>query len=213
LNDEEPEALAAESIDAQMFAQRRRPAPGGVSIGHCSVVHAGALGCLAKRGNQLFVLSNNHGIGLTNAAPIGPRIPQPGRLDGGVCPADVIAGDHLDHVCTTWADDLPMRRQQIVDGSFTSLRTVRCHDRDSHDRRAPGDRHSVVVLAGALTVYDESCARTDYGPGQSSLGGAFPHGAHNEAPEVVDVAITYVYRPSAGDHGNIVTPPTGCALR
>jgi len=78
-------------IDAQMFTQRRRPAPGGVSIGHCSVVHAGTLGCLVRKGNRLFVLSNNHVIALTNAAPIGSRIPQPGRLDGGVCPADVIA--------------------------------------------------------------------------------------------------------------------------
>ena len=32
--------------------------------------------------------------------------------------------------------------------------------------------HSVVVLSGTLTVYDENCVRTDYGPGQSYLGGA-----------------------------------------
>lgn len=78
-------------IDAQMFTKRVRPAPGGVSIGHCSKVHAGTLGCLVKKGNGLFILSNNHVIALSNAAPIGSKIPQPGRLDGGVCPPDIIA--------------------------------------------------------------------------------------------------------------------------
>ena len=78
-------------IDAQMFTQRRRPAPGGVSIGHCSVVHAGTFGCLVRRNNVLYVLSNNHVMALTNAAALNSPIPQPGRLDGGVCPADVIA--------------------------------------------------------------------------------------------------------------------------
>lgn len=78
-------------IRAQMFTARLRPAPGGVSIGHCGVVHAGTLGCLVTRGGQLFVLSNNHVMGLTNASPLGAKIPQPGRLDGGKCPQDVIA--------------------------------------------------------------------------------------------------------------------------
>jgi hypothetical protein len=77
-------------VTSQMFTARLRPAPGGVSIGNCSRVMAGTLGCLVKRANQLFVLSNNHVLALVNTSPIGTPIPQPGRLDGGVCPQDVI---------------------------------------------------------------------------------------------------------------------------
>jgi hypothetical protein len=78
-------------ISAQMFTARRRPAPCGVSIGNCLRVMAGTLGCLVTRNNQLFVLSNNHVIALVNTSPLNAGIPQPGRLDGGVCAADIIA--------------------------------------------------------------------------------------------------------------------------
>lgn len=82
---------AVGDVTAHMFTARIRPAPGGVSIGNCTRVLAGTLGCLVHRGNLLFVLSNNHVMGLVNTSPIGAGIPQPGRLDGGVCNADVIA--------------------------------------------------------------------------------------------------------------------------
>ena len=73
--------------------------------------------------------------------------------------------------------------------------------------------HSVVVVRGTLTVYDQTCARAQYGPGQTYLGGAAPHVARNETTEALDVAITYVYRPTRDDHGSTVTPPPGCDLR
>jgi hypothetical protein len=78
-------------VSAQMFTARLRPAPGGVSIGNCQRVMAGTLGCLVRRGTQLFILSNNHVIALVNTSPLNTALPQPGRLDGGVCNADVIA--------------------------------------------------------------------------------------------------------------------------
>ncbi len=99
-----PEALVPRTVDGVptdveaigeiselAFRARRRPAPGGVSIGNCNRVMAGTLGCLVTRSNQLFVLSNNHVMALTNASPLGAGIPQPGRLDFGMCPADIIA--------------------------------------------------------------------------------------------------------------------------
>ena len=73
--------------------------------------------------------------------------------------------------------------------------------------------HSVVVLSGTLTIYDENCGRTDHGPGQTYLGGATPHVARNETPDVVDVAITFVYRPSREDDGQVVPAPAGCEIR
>ena len=73
--------------------------------------------------------------------------------------------------------------------------------------------HSVVVLSGTLTIYDENCGRTDYGPGQMYLGGATPHVARNETPDVLDVAITFVYRPSREDNGQAVPAPAGCEIQ
>jgi hypothetical protein len=82
---------AVGDVTAQMFTARLRPAPGGVSIGNCQRFMAGTLGCLVRRGTQLFILSNNHVMALVNTSPLNTGIPQPGRLDGGVCDADVIA--------------------------------------------------------------------------------------------------------------------------
>ncbi len=69
---------------------RVRPAPGGVSIGHKDIT-AGTLGCLVKKNNKLFILSNNHVLANSNSASIGDTILQPGPADGGRYPQDHIA--------------------------------------------------------------------------------------------------------------------------
>ena len=73
----------------QSPTERHRPAPGGVSIGHVDIT-AGTLGCLVKRGNDTFILSNNHVLANSNAAAIGDPILQPGPHDGGT-----LANDHI----------------------------------------------------------------------------------------------------------------------
>lgn len=82
---------ATGEIYANMFTARHRPAPGGVSIGNCNMIMAGTLGCLVSRNAQLYILSNNHVMALVNQGPVNVGIPQPGRLDGGACPNDIIA--------------------------------------------------------------------------------------------------------------------------
>lgn len=74
---------------------KMRPSPGGISVGHCAVT-AGTLGCLVRgnsepRNRRLMILSNNHVIANSNDARLGDHIVQPGRFDGGNCPADQIA--------------------------------------------------------------------------------------------------------------------------
>lgn len=69
---------------------RLRPIPGGCSISHTEV-SAGTLGCWVKRGNQLYLISNNHVIANSNEASAGDLILQPGNYDGGINPDDVIA--------------------------------------------------------------------------------------------------------------------------
>jgi hypothetical protein len=69
---------------------RIRPAPGGVSIGHIDIT-AGTLGCLVKKNDQKYILSNNHVLANSNQAQIGDPILQPGPYDGGKYPDDEIA--------------------------------------------------------------------------------------------------------------------------
>jgi hypothetical protein len=59
-----------------------RPAPPGVSIGHPGVT-AGTFGCLVRRGNEVFILSNNHILADVNEGQRGDPILQPGVADGG----------------------------------------------------------------------------------------------------------------------------------
>lgn len=69
---------------------RFRPAPGGVSIGQYQIT-AGTLGCLVKKGDTVYILSNNHVLANSNDASIEDNILQPGPYDGGLNPADKIA--------------------------------------------------------------------------------------------------------------------------
>jgi len=68
---------------------RWRPAPGGVSIGHEQIT-AGTLGCLVKKKDEIFILSNNHVLAQSNEGSIGSAILQPGKADGGEFPRDRI---------------------------------------------------------------------------------------------------------------------------
>ncbi len=66
------------------------PVPIGVSVGHPAVT-AGTLGARVTDGSNVFILSNNHVIADLNLAVFGDGIVQPGSLDGGANPDDVIA--------------------------------------------------------------------------------------------------------------------------
>jgi S1-C subfamily serine protease len=68
---------------------RYRPAVPGISCGHIDVT-AGTFGCLVHRGDDTFILSNNHVLANVNNAAQGDPIIQPGRYDGGT-PDDQIA--------------------------------------------------------------------------------------------------------------------------
>lgn len=59
-----------------------RPAPPGVSIGHYAIT-AGTFGCVVRKGDKRFILSNNHVLANENNASIGDDILQPGSYDGG----------------------------------------------------------------------------------------------------------------------------------
>lgn len=82
----------------QARTDRWRPIPGGVSLGHFMVT-AGTFGAVVRdrsTGARL-ILSNNHVLANSNNAAAGDAILQPGAVDGGVNPADVVA--HLERFC------------------------------------------------------------------------------------------------------------------
>jgi hypothetical protein len=77
---------------------RWRPVvPPGVSVGHPGVT-AGTFGCLVRRGDDVFILSNNHVLADVNQGKQGDPILQPAVADGGT------AGDTI----ATLADYVPI---------------------------------------------------------------------------------------------------------
>ena len=72
--------------------QRIRPIPCGVSIGHYQIT-AGTLGVLVtdKVSGDKLILSNNHVLANSNLGQKGDPILQPGPIDGGKNPADMVA--------------------------------------------------------------------------------------------------------------------------
>lgn len=81
-----------------LLSRRIRPAEGGFSVGNSRRNSAGTLGtCCYDQGSfpgiprRYYVLSNNHVLALSNDGRPGDPIVQPGRLDGGRLPKDVIA--------------------------------------------------------------------------------------------------------------------------
>jgi hypothetical protein len=64
----------------------------GVSIAHY-MVGAGTFGAVVRdvETNEKLILSNNHVLANSNGARIGDPILQPGALDGGLTPSDVVA--------------------------------------------------------------------------------------------------------------------------
>lgn len=82
--------IEVDEIIAAQGPEPLRPTPCGVSVGHPAIT-AGTLGCLVKRGENHYILSNNHVLAASNAAEPGDRVLQPGPADGGMPPDDEIA--------------------------------------------------------------------------------------------------------------------------
>ncbi len=82
-------AFPGESSELGPRDRWRPVAPPGVSVGHYMIT-AGTFGCLVRRGEQLFMLSNNHVLANCNQCKEWDPILQPGPADGGG-PEDRIA--------------------------------------------------------------------------------------------------------------------------
>ena len=63
-------------------SKRRRPIPGGFSIGH-PMVPVGTLGAWMRRNEETVAITNNHVAANLNQAAVGDPVYQPGVYDGG----------------------------------------------------------------------------------------------------------------------------------
>ncbi len=82
-------ASRAESASVDPKGSFPRPVPIGVSSGHPGVT-AGTIGARATDGRNVFALSNNHVFANGNQASPGDNLLQPGVIDGGRDPDDVV---------------------------------------------------------------------------------------------------------------------------
>lgn len=96
IDDIDCDVVEMEPLVAQTLTSKIRPAAPGYSCGHY-LVTAGTLGCVAYKGSNRYILSNNHVLANTNAGSIGDAIRQPGTADGGTS-SDVVA--YLDSFVT-----------------------------------------------------------------------------------------------------------------
>lgn len=71
--------IEAQGLDRRLMLRPVRP---GTSIGHSGGT-TGTVACIVKRGDQRFILSNNHVLARLNEARLGDSILQPGTADGG----------------------------------------------------------------------------------------------------------------------------------
>ncbi len=79
-------------VELEPNTTRVRPLIPGYSTGHLQIT-AGTLGCIVrKKGDSqtLYVLSNSHVLANEGIAQKGDKIVQPGPIDGGTAPADII---------------------------------------------------------------------------------------------------------------------------
>jgi hypothetical protein len=127
-----------------------RPASPGVSVGHPGVT-AGTFGCLVRRGDDVFILSNNHVLADVNEGKLGDPIFQPAVADGGT------AGDRI----ATLADYVPIdfgtsaAECRVAELLSRSLNYVAAAFGSSHELRAvkktPGVNRVDAALARPLS--------------------------------------------------------------
>jgi hypothetical protein len=112
--------------EAQQDTTRYRPVQGGCSIGPEASVSAGTLGGWAcdNTDDTIVLLSNNHVISNLDTLPALRRIVQPGRLDGGVLPGDVIGALKRHNPVNTVANPPPpgtVIPTSVVDAAIGSV--------------------------------------------------------------------------------------------
>lgn len=96
-------------------------------------------------------------------------------------------------------------------GDVTVLNQVYEPGKDSGWHAHPGI-HAVAVQSGSLTIYDDSCVRHTYGPGESYVGGQLTHLVRNETAAPVEMVVTYLNPAGPHNSNRGMEPPAGCVF-
>lgn len=89
----ETDVIEIGRLGVATFGARVRPAMPGSGLCHFES-RVGTFGCLVKRNSsasKTYILSNSHVIAKSGLAKVGDDVVQPGFIDGGIVPHDVIA--------------------------------------------------------------------------------------------------------------------------
>jgi hypothetical protein len=135
---ESQQAIPASSIPTST-TDRQRPIYNGASIGHFSIT-AGTVGCIVSQSCHTLVLSNNHVLANSNIAAVGDPILQPGPIDGGNNPNDVVGTvyDWVDIVMSTSASNRVDAAVALITGQdFTNETLPDGYGRPRAEWRAP----------------------------------------------------------------------------
>jgi hypothetical protein len=130
------------------LVEPKRPAPGGVSIGHFAIT-AGTLGCyVTDEDGHKVVLSNNHVMANGNNALIGDAILQPGIADGGIFDEDVFAYlQDFKEIEFGGISDLPTCPIAIAAAKFANFFARNRHHKLAAFKDAPSENHVDCAIA------------------------------------------------------------------
>lgn len=87
----------SEELGIETLRQRVRPVMGGFSVGHYKITAGTIATCVYDLKpfpgipKKYYILSNNHVLANSNYASLGDPILQPGPVDGGSVPSDIVA--------------------------------------------------------------------------------------------------------------------------
>jgi hypothetical protein len=129
---------------------RHRPAMPGISCGHINVT-AGTFGCLVRRGEEQFILSNNHVLANTNRAARGDPIIQPGQYDGGTLEDKIaVLEDYVPLETGTQESDCPWANL-VVQALNLIASATGSSSRITALRERPAENHVDCAIARPLS--------------------------------------------------------------
>lgn len=203
----------------QSLTRRMRPCPAGFSIGNVAIT-AGTLSGVVYDllpgatvdppapgigvPPRFYVMSNNHVLAASNAAPLGSAIVQPGTFDGGVDPQDRIATLSR-FVPIQFAPQVPLDQQQNFVDCAVGVCEFQDATREIYFNGAPrGWRRRANVAVGDLVRKTGRTTNTTLGRVISidatidvGFGGA---GAARFQQQIITTNIS-----AGGDSGSLVT--------
>lgn len=161
-------------IVLESFTAKRRPCPGGYSIGHPRVT-AGTLGGVARVGSVWgYILSNNHVLAAENSGVVGDPTYQPGVDDGGGpgdtighlerwVPVDVSGGNsEVDCAFSKALDAWGQNVTRHVEGIGTPAVVM-----DATVRQAVRKAGRMTEVTTGTIVSDNATVRLNFGGGQA----------------------------------------------